>query len=279
MNRRYDNLILIFLVAAFFFLFRFNTAIKDCVINAITAWLTNLVPFLFPAYILIDLMLNYGLTNKIYNIFKSNIPIIVILSLLLGCPSNAKYIRDFYRNGYISLGTANYLLTFAYSPNPLFILGIAPPSIAFKTILFIYSSNLILAIIFHSLKEKENDVKRLFDKKPFVSVLESSIYKTFKILILILGIIIVYAIINLITDSIMPGSHYILKSILEITNACLTMQKTRVYKWFVFACTFGGLSIHTQIKSILDDTPISYKYFFFGRAIASILAFFFTFIF
>lgn len=279
MKKRYNNLIMLILIAIFFFVFRFNTSIKDCIINTITSWLYSLVPFLFPTYLLIDLMLNYDLTNYIYRLFKSNIPILVVLSLLLGCPSNAKYIKEFYNDGYISLGTANYLLTFAYSPNPLFVLGIAGSNMAIKTIIFIYITNLANIIIFHKLKSKDEDISKPVMTKPFVNVVEKSIFKTFKILVLILGIIIIYAIINLIMDNILSGSNYILKSILELTNACITMKSNNDFTWLTFACAFGGLSIHTQIKSILEDTPILYKYFFYGRFISSIIALIFTFIF
>lgn len=279
MDKRYNNLIMLILVLIFFFIFRLNTSIKDCIISAIIGWLYNLVPFLFPVYLLIDLMLNYDLIGYVYHLFKSNIPIIVILSLLLGCPSNAKYIKEFYCGGYISKGSANYLLTFAYSPNPLFILGITSKNIAIKTIIFIYVTNLVNIIIFHKLKSNNEDISKQVITKPFVNVIENSIFKTFKILILILGIIIIYAVINLIIDNILSGSNYVLKSILELTNASLTMKNNNDFTWFTFACTFGGLSIHTQIKSILEDTPINYKYFFYGRIIASINALIFTFIF
>ena len=93
MNKRYNNLIMLILSVIFLFIFRFNTSVKECIINAIVAWFYNLVPFMFSAYLIIDLMQNYGLSNLIYRLFKSNIPIIVILSLLLGCPTNAKYIN------------------------------------------------------------------------------------------------------------------------------------------------------------------------------------------
>ena len=279
MDKKYNNFILLVLTTIFFFMFRFNASIKECIVAAITSWLYNLVPFLFPLYIIIDLMQNYGFTNRIYRLFKSNIPVIVILSMLLGCPSNAKFIKEFYDEGYISLGSANYLLTFAYSPNPLFVLGISNSSIAFKTLAFIYITNLLMAIVFRHLKEKNENINKIVIQKPFVNVLETSIYRAFKILVLILGIIIVYAIINMIIDLFVPSPLFFVKSILEITNACMAMKKYGDYSFFIFACSFGGLSIHTQIKSILEDTPISYNYFLFGRIIASVIALIFFLIF
>ena len=280
MNKRYSNFVLIILLIVFFFLFRFNATIKRCVLDAISAWLNNLVPFMFPMYLIVDLLLNYGLANWMYKIFKSNSAILILIGLLLGCPSNAKYISDFYKNGYISRENANWLLTFAYSPNPLFIIGIAPNiTLAIRTLLFLYITNFLISFLFARIKDKDNNPPKLMMQKPFTEVLESSIYKSFKVLVLILGIVIVYAIVNTLLGSILPGDNLLLKSFLEITNALSAMRDISNYKWFMLACAFGGLSIHTQIKSILEDTPLDYKYFLYGRLIASALAFVFAFVF
>lgn len=68
-------------------------------------------------------------------------------------------------------------------------------------------------------------------------------------------------------------------SALELTNA-MNLINTNIPRsyllWMMLASTFGGLSIHTQIKSILSDTSVSYKYFFLGRLLASIPLFFLT---
>ena len=36
--------------------------------------------------------------------------------------------------------------------------------------------------------------------------------------------------------------------------------------------SFGGLSIHTQVKCILDETDLDYKYYFWGRIYQTIIA-------
>ena len=36
--------------------------------------------------------------------------------------------------------------------------------------------------------------------------------------------------------------------------------------------SFGGLSIHTQVKCILDEENISYKYFLKGRIMQTLIA-------
>lgn len=271
--KRNNNLVLFILFIIFFAIFIFNFDVKMSIIDSISIWLTNLVPAMVPMYLITDLLLNYGLSYWSYTIFKNNNVVLVILSLLLGCPSNAKYIKEFYNDDYISEDNANYMLTFAYSPNPLFILSIAPTmSFAIKTIIFIYATNILNMFIFRKLKNKDYVCEKRFPVKTFTEVLETSIFRTFKILILILGIIIVYGIINTFISIVLPYDNLFLKSLLEMTNALSSMMYANNDKWFIFACTFGGLSIHTQIKSILEDTSIKYKYFLYGRLIASAIS-------
>lgn len=275
MNKKLDNTILLFLFLTFFLIFKFNTIVKISILNSCLLWFKTLVPSMFAMYLMIDLLLNYGFANYLYKIFKSNIPILIIISLLLGTPANAKYIKDFYVNGYIGENEAKYILAFAYSPNPLFILSMAPNTKhAIATLTFLYITNIIIAYIFKKIYIHYESIPKHFDVKPFSECLEKSIYKTFKILVLVLGIVIFFGIINSFINIIFQDRGIFIKSILEMTNAVnsIISANGKNYKWIIFAVSFGGLSIHTQIKSILDDTPISYKYFLYGRLIASLLA-------
>ena len=45
----------------------------------------------------------------------------------------------------------------------------------------------------------------------------------------------------------------------------------RAYYLLAFI-SLGSISIHTQIKSILEDTPLSYSSFLLGRIISTILS-------
>ena len=236
-------------------------------------WFKSLVPFMLPMYVITDLLLNYGLGNVLYKIFHKNYPFLIMISLLMGTPTNAKYIKDFYDSGYIDLETSNWLLLFSYSPNPLFIIGIAPTFlIAIKLLGYLHISNILIALFSKRFFNISSSKPKLFSKQNFSKCLENSINKSFNVLILILGIICVYAVIIRFIDLIIPNSIF-LKTILEMTNALAIIKNSTVpiFPWMMLAISFGGLSIHTQIKSILEDTPINYKYFLIGKLIASIV--------
>ncbi len=275
--KKNNNLILIILLMIFILLFKFNTDVKMSIISSCKLWFYNLVPFMFSMYLIVDLLINYGLSKVLFKIFKSNRMFLIVISHLLGSPSNAKYISEFYSSGYINEKEANHLLLFCYSPNPLFIFGIIPfMNEAIFILGYIYLMNLIIALFSKKFFVFEKHIPRDFETLAFSECIEKSIRKGFNVLILILGIICLYGVVITLLD-LLFDTPIVFKVFLEMTNAineCLKLDNYLPY--VLLACSFGGLSIHTQIKSILEDTPINYKYFLFGRLISSISILFFA---
>lgn len=271
MKTQKKNIMLVVLLFIFFTMFRFSNLIHSSVIESVDLFVTNLVPSMFPMFLMIDLLLNYGLAEKLYNVFKNNSIILILLSLLSGTPSNAKYIKEFYEDGYISKDMANLLLSFSYSPNPLFVMAFFPTmKPALFLLSYIYITNLIIFVImkprFKNLRSSPKEYKSL----PFITCLTNSINKSAHVLILILGVVVTFGILNSIIRIFNPSSMFIY-SILEISNAFKMITETQAgIFWMTFAASFGGLSIHAQIKSILESTDLSYRYFLMGRILASL---------
>lgn len=264
--KKKDYIILTLLLIIFTLLFKYNSLIKESVIDSSKIWFYNILTSLLPIYIITDLLINYG----IINLFKNNNLFLSFISLIIGSPSNAKYIREFYEDKLISLEDANRLLLFSYSPSPLFIINICPNiKYALYILLYIYFTNLIL-FLFN--KNNNTKIDSSFTKVSFSKCIESSINKSFKILILILGVIIIYNIIITLLNNIFINKLFFFKIILELTNGLNITTKlgSNYLIYSIFISTFGGLSIHSQIKSILEDSNISYYYFLKGRLISSI---------
>lgn len=273
MKKIKNYIILFFLLNIFAFLFMFSRNIKLSVLSSTELWLNNILPSMLPMYTILDLLINYGLGSFLYTIFKSNSILLLFISLVSGSPGNAKYIKEFLEDGFITTDTANLLLTFAYSPNPLFIIAIAGNIKTALAILgYIYITNFINYVVFKRKLPSLSSKSKVFKKVSFSECIESSIKKSFNILILILGIVVIYGILNTLLSTIHVDSIF-LNSILEMTNALdIINDRSLNIFWLIFASTFAGLSIHTQIKSILENTDASYKYFFLGRIMASIPA-------
>ena len=95
---------------------------------ALSVWVNNLIPALFPFFIISDILINYNFSSYIPKIFKDmckflfnitdNMIIILILSVISGFPSNARNTRTFYDKGEITLDEANHILMFShFSPS------------------------------------------------------------------------------------------------------------------------------------------------------------------
>ncbi len=262
---------LFFWSIAFILIFKYSTLVKESIVDSLTLWATVLIPSMLPIYIVTDLLLNYGLQEVFYKLFKSNTILLVLISLLSGTPTNAKYIVEFYEHGYIGEKTGNFLLLFSYSPNPLFVIAFSPDlGVAMTVLSYIYLSNLAIFLIFKPKFSLEKNRPISASKSSFIDCLSSSIMKSSDVLILILGVVVVYGIANSFAG-VFGIDSYFFSSLLELTNA-LNIIKMHGFSllWFMFACTFGGLSIHTQIRSILEGTPLAYKYFSIGRLLASL---------
>lgn len=271
MKKIRDYTILFLLLLLFVGIFKYSLTIKSSVLNSIDLWLKNLVPSMLPLYLIIDLLINYGLPNILYKITGSNSPFLTFLSYISGTPSNAKYISDFYEKGFIGKNTGNLLLLSSYSPNPLFIIAVSPNLKGALSILsYIYLTNFFIYLIFKpSLCDEKREEKK-FAQTSFIECLSTSIAKSFDVLILVLGVVVFFGILTSFLEILNIDSD-LLSSILELTNALNTINSNgSSLLWMAFATSFGGLSIHVQIKSIIEKTDLSYRYFLLGRLLSSL---------
>jgi len=248
-------------------------------------WFKNIVPNLFPMFIISSLIINTNLINnicnmlgkpfkKIFNINKYGV-YVCILSLITGSPSNAKYIKDLRNNNLITKNEQDRLLTFTMNYNPILIITLLSLYLskytAYKILIIVILSNFITGIIMRN-KEKINNNIIINIKKTNISII---IKDTLDTLLMILGTLIFYnLIINLISINISIIKN-ILNGMLEITTALNSLQNINItlnikILLTIIYLSFGGLSIHTQIKSILPDT--NYNLFLKSRLICIIIS-------
>lgn len=258
-----NNIVLILLLSLSVFIFKENTIIKKAMIDSTNIWFKQIFVTLLPTYFIIDLLINYGITKYI----KSNKLFLILVSLFLGAPSNAKYILEFLDEGLISKNQARHLLFSVYSPSLLFLLSLN--YFSNKLVLYLYIISFILYVcssIFF--KSKENKHTKKFKTLSFTECLEKSIKNSLNIVILILGIICFYKIILVFLESL---NLNFLGLLLELTNTTHIIIKNDLgFKFLLFICLFGGISVHTQVKSII---PLEYKYFLYGRVFSLLLFF------
>ena len=289
MNKLKNIFTIILLFIIIYILFKYNSILNKSVIDAVNLWITKVFPSLFIMFIINDIIINTNILNNLTKIINpifnkifnttGNSSEVFLLSIFSGTPSSAFIIKEMLANNKITLESANKLISFTYFSNPLFLYNILNTTfnkyITFKVILIHYLSNFIIGIFFRKTSYKNNNYLKdnnIANKNIFL-LLPNSIKKSINTLLMILGTITFYMIItNIIINifNIPPIFDILIKGILEITqslNILNTLKITSIIKEIIALAiiSFGGLSIHTQVISLISDTKISYKNFFIGR--------------
>ena len=282
--KKYSNLIVVIVSFIFFILILFNKElVSSTIINSFYIWFNTLVPSMLPMFILSDILINYNFimfipnkitifTSKLFNISKEAV-LVVFISLISGFPGNALAIKTAYDLELISRDEVNHLLIFTHFANPLFILqtiGIFYlKNNTYGIIVFISHilSAFILGILFRNNNHpsKNNYISKNNKSQSFTNVFSLSIKKSINTLLMVAGTVTSFLIISTLISNIFNFNQYMsvfIQGILEMTMGLSNLSMldiNDVYK-VIFSSgliSFGGLSIHMQVMSILED----FKYF------------------
>lgn len=294
--------LLLFLLFIAFEILTNSKSILESVNFSFEVWQNNIFPSLFPFFILSEFLIQFGfvelmqeLSKKImYKLFKINgyASFILIMSLISGFPSSAKYTKELYLEKKLSKEEATKILCFSHFSNPLFILGTV--SIFFLenkeagiiVLIFHYLTNVLIGIIFRNYSPSKKEIEKISLKKAIYNmherrikspnigiILSRAISNTINTLLLILGTVTVFLVLTTIIDKNLTISTYyqsILNGILEMTQGLKYVGMLEIpirlkSVLTVMILSFGGLSVHIQIISILSDTDIKYLPFLASR--------------
>lgn len=301
MNKKIYNyfIIIILLLICFEMLTNANVIIV-AVQNAYNIWAYSVFPSLFPFFVISSILIGLNfprvigeiakpLMNKLFRL-KSDTVFIFLMSLLSGSPSNAKYTRELYLNGSISLDDANKILMFTHFSSPLFILGTITSFLDDKRVgVFIliihYLSNVLIGLAIRNTNSVSTEERKISLKKVLYevsnttddisSIVTKSIFNSINTIIMILGVISISTVIITIINNNFTFNKLtecIISGLIEMTNGLRVLGtldislklKTTIAIFFI---SFGGLSVHLQVISIINDTKIKYKSFFLARII------------
>lgn len=266
------NLFIILLL--FIFIIR-----KDlCLLGATTAltfWSKSLFPVLFPTFILVDLLLStkfiFYITKFFGNIFKNIFKtspysaFVFVMSLLSGTPTNAKILKSLHDNGLITATDITKIMSFTFFFNPFLIINFA----GLRVLIIIWISNIITGLILRNKYVSDN--YNITSKYANFS-LSDSICNNMNIIINILGSVTIFMCLSYMLPFLNPLFNTLISSFLELSTALyrnkMYLNSTHLY---LVMLSLGGISIFTQIKSILKDTLIDYKFIIKSRFITLII--------
>ena len=295
--KKYSNLIIVMITFIILILILFNKEIvSNTIITSFYIWFNTLVPSMLPMFILSDILINYNfisfipdkITNiisKIFNISKEAV-LVLFISLIAGFPSNGTAIKTSYDLKLISKEEASHLLLFVHFANPLFIL---------QTIGIFYLKNNsfgIIILISHVLSAfligiilrnknhptKDNYISKNNKSQSFTTIFSSSIKKSINTLLMISGTVTSFLIISTLICHIFDLNVYLetfVKSTLEMTMGLSSLSNLLIcdiYKVVLSTAiiSFGGLSIHLQVASVIDDIP--YTNYLKGRLLHLVIS-------
>ena len=285
------------LITIFVFIFIYSNIVKEIIIYGINIWLYNLIPSLFPFLLISKLLIYYKIfilfnklfgksVTKLFNV-SENASYIIIISIFTGFPTGSIYIKDLLNNKLISIEEANKLITFTSFANPLFVISfigeglLNNKKLGFFILIIHIITGLLIGIFYkRTCFNQKTIINNTNNKEKFSNILIKSINESFVVLVNMLGIIIFFLIINSIIKLMLPNNFIsiLLNGLIEITTGTVALSKTklnsRIIASFIGAyISFNGLSVHFQVKSIIDDTNIKYNNFLIARIIHSLLCF------
>ncbi len=286
MNKTYKRLWILVSLVVFLIVSLINgELVITNILEYTNIFFTKLFPVSFLFFIISSLFIDYGLIELLSKLLKVNTAkfYVFLLSLISGFPSGSKYTKELLEKDLLSIEEANSVIKVAHFPNPLFVLGtlngiLQDKGLCLKILGALILSNFLLFCLLPTKKGQKIETKKDLPKD-FTESLSKAILGAFRVMIIIYGTSLFF---NLISSMICHYltldiySYVIINGLCDLTKgiASLPLISNKIVQanLALIFLAFGGISIHMQTKSILLDTPISYKEFFKGRIWGTLLA-------
>lgn len=296
--KKYSNQIIVITTFIILIFILFNRDIvSNTVISSFYIWFNTLVPSMFPMFVTSEILINANfvlyiprfITNffmRIFNVSKEAV-LTILISLIAGFPNNALAIRTSFDAGFISRRECEHLLYICHFANPLFVLETVGVFYLKNNIygIIILVSNIISSFIIGIILRRRNIptnnkyISKKVNCQSFGTLLSNSIKKSVNTLLMISGVIASFLIVSSLICYIFNFNDYIrtfIYGLFEMTMGIRSLSLLNIldiYKVMLSSVilSFGGLSIHLQVISILDD-KIRYRNYFIGRIYQAIIS-------
>lgn len=296
--KKYKNyLIIIILLIIAFEIIKEATYITESINFSFNIWKSNVFPSLFPFFVLSNILINYGfievashLFSPLMRLFKinKNCAFVFVMGLISGFPSSSKYTKELLDQGLIDENDATKVLMFTHFSNPLFIFGtislvfLNNKEVGLLILIIHYLTNIIIGLLFRNyLPSKDKIVSnKLTNKRNFGKIITNSIIDSINTLLLILGTITVFLVMTTIIDRNINLNNFnqsILNGFVEMTQGLkyvsllnIPLKIKTVLSTMIIS--FGGLSVHLQVMSIISDTKIKYLPFLVARILHALIS-------
>ncbi len=238
-------------------------------LNGLKVWLINIVPALFPFFILTRILISINqnsisfldkFTNKLFR--TKNAGLIYFLSILSGYPVGAKMISSYYELGMMDKPTATKMFSFCSTSGPMFMIGTVGIGVfhSAKVGYILLISHVIGSILNGLLYRGKSSPVVISSAPPNKDIVNDAMYDSIISILLVGGyVIFAFVIIELLKFQILPFVTSIiciipifeyntvlsfLCGICEITNGLINL---------------GSTTINLQIKIVLASILIAFS--------------------
>lgn len=301
------NLIPIIILLIIFAFVLQPSIVSQGAFKGLNIWINNIVPFLFPMFILSNILLQYNFIYSLLErisflskkILKSKFALIpYFISIISGYPSGAMIINIMSDNKKITKNEANYILRFTNNCSLQFIAAVVAYSMLGDFNMFTYIAiphylGAIILSFWFSNKENSLSINMKFKPKPmnFNEVFSSSVYKSIISILTVGGVIVIFSVFSqYITTMLFANEIFVslnsnikniifslLIGILEVTNGCSIISSSMLpieIKLIVinFLISFSGMSIIFQTIAVTPDLAFDIINYIKARFVLGIIS-------
>lgn len=287
MTKLVKNVLLFTILSTVLLLFLVKSnLIVSSVNDSLDLFFSSVFPSLMPFFILIDVLNYFNYFASLSKILKFKFSDFILVSMVSGLPSNAKYLSTYIEKGLISKKDASILLGLSFFPNPMYVISVIGVMFfgnvyfGIKFLISLYLSSLIVFTLNYK-RFKYVKVKKSRDNKEFVSMLSESIIKNCKNLVIIFGNILIFNIIVSLLNYVLPFDNStisVINLIFEMSSgikkaSLLTIPINTKLIIASLGLSASGLSVISQALSILPEGSIDLKVLFKSKLLCLVFNF------
>ncbi|MCD8025650.1 MAG: hypothetical protein LUF33_01595 [Clostridiales bacterium] len=271
----------------------FSRECTDGALNGLKFCFGVLIPSLLPFMAVSSFIVKSGLSNlfgkpfgfimrKFFGLNRSFAPVI-LLSMIGGYPVGARGISALYKSGAVSKREAQKAAMFSFCAGPGFLINFVGVSLYNnKTIgIILCVSQMLSVIILGTVVDLFDKERKSYGYKSKIqtknvsfgyALVEAAADSSRGILNICAFVVLFSAFAGIINSVLDEGLiESALLCLLEICSAIEGLSKSATVEIIAFAVGFGGLCVHFQIYSSLEDLKISKALFFLIRIIQGVI--------
>ncbi len=292
--------IALILLLTSFLLFR-SKEISGGIVHAVDLCLYSVFPSLFGMMVVSNLVVSSKIFTKLLSPFSAvtrylfKLPAeftsVLLISFIGGYPVGAKIINGLYRDGEISLKTAERMLSFCVNAGPAFVVSaVSIPifhnvQVGFLVLAAHLCSNLTVALIsgFKTrIPPQKIPCSHSKEELPFSVRIVASVNSATRSMVIVCSFIIAFSILLTIIkltgiQEMLAGflsnwigsqnAEALIAGVFEVTQGCSKISGNSPFSVYLLAgiTSFGGICVHLQIAALLSGSGIKMKRYFLSR--------------